>query len=200
MFLGNRNSDRSHLHQSLNLLLPMLNFISFPHHHTTSITITAHISTFAKLSHLITPSHQSSHHTISPPTPYSLHSQPVTFIFGYFHFRSHRKMFPVVSISVSGLEPSEVYSIAIDFIPGPHKYKYDGCKWNVSRDAELHSHQKWYVHPDSPQLGGDWQRKWGITFHKLKITHNHDHLHHHGYVSCFVCPKLWCEFRVIRCK
>ena len=96
--------------------------------------------------------------------------------------KAGRKMFPVVSISVSGLEPSEVYSIAIDFIPGPHKYKYDGCKWNVSRDAELHSHQKWYVHPDSPQLGGDWQRKWGITFHKLKITHNHDHLHHHGYL------------------
>ena len=91
-------------------------------------------------------------------------------------------MFPAISISVAGLEPTQLYTIAIDFLPGQHKYKYDGSKWNIARPAEPHPPQRWHVHPDSPQLGEDWEKKWGITFHKLKITHNIDRLHHDGYV------------------
>ncbi|EPB75848.1 T-box [Ancylostoma ceylanicum] len=72
--------------------------------------------------------------------------------------KSGRRMFPVLSISINGLEPSANYSLMVDM----------ECV-DSKREAELPC--RTFVHPDSPASGAHWM-KGTISFDKIKLTNN----------------------------
>ncbi|XP_077580265.1 T-box transcription factor TBX19-like [Stigmatopora nigra] len=88
--------------------------------------------------------------------------------------RNGRRMFPILKVSVSGLDPSSMYSFLLDFIPA------DGCRWKfVNREwlaadqaegwREGRGHGGIYIHPDSPNFGAHWMKA-AVTFNKVKLT------------------------------
>ena len=90
-------------------------------------------------------------------------------------------MFPVIKISVSGLEPDTKYIIVMDIVAvDDNRYKFHDSEWVVTGKAEPSLAGRLYVHPDSPVTGAVWEKQL-ISFQKLKITNNH--LDQCGYVS-----------------
>ncbi|XP_057685432.1 T-box transcription factor TBX19-like [Corythoichthys intestinalis] len=88
--------------------------------------------------------------------------------------KSGRRMFPVLKVSVSGLDPSSMYSFLLDFIPA------DGCRWKFVNHEwlaagqaegcrEERGHGGIYIHPDSPNFGAHWMKA-AVTFNKVKLT------------------------------
>lgn len=84
------------------------------------------------------------------------------------------RMFPVLKVSVSGLDPSSMYSFLLDFVPA------DGCRWKFVNGewvaagraegrAEGRGHGGIYIHPDSPNFGAHWMKA-AVTFNKVKLT------------------------------
>ena len=81
-------------------------------------------------------------------------------------------MFPVVKISISGLEPSTKYFVMMDIVPADDsRYKYQGKEWVVAGKAEPHLPGRLYLHPDSPASGSQWMRH-PVQFQKVKLTNN----------------------------
>lgn len=83
-------------------------------------------------------------------------------------------MFPVLKVSVSGLDPSSMYSFLLDFVPA------DGCRWKFVNGewvaagraegrSEGRGHGGIYIHPDSPNFGAHWMKA-AVTFNKVKLT------------------------------
>lgn len=94
-------------------------------------------------------------------------------------------MFPVVKMSVSGLEPDAKYFIVMDMVAvDDNRYKFHDSEWVVTGKAEPSMTGRLYIHPDSPATGAVWEKQL-ISFQKLKITNNH--LDTFGYVSLFQC-------------
>ena len=92
-------------------------------------------------------------------------------------------MFPVVKVSISGLEPDTLYVIAMDIVlVGNNRYEFRDSEWVVTGKAEPMGSEKGrlFVHPDSPATGASWEKQI-ITFQKCKITNNR--LDQLGYVS-----------------
>ena len=90
-------------------------------------------------------------------------------------------MFPVIKMSVSGLEPDTKYFIVMDIVAvDDNRYKFHDSEWVVTGKAEPHLPGRLYVHPDSPATGAVWEKQL-ISFQKLKITNNH--LDQFGFVS-----------------
>ncbi|KAK5890988.1 hypothetical protein CgunFtcFv8_018286 [Champsocephalus gunnari] len=84
--------------------------------------------------------------------------------------KNGRRMFPVLRVSVSGLDPRSMYSVLLDFVP------VDGCRWKFVNGewvsggrAEGRGQGGVYVHPDSPNFGAHWM-KGAVTFNKVKLT------------------------------
>uniref|UniRef100_A0A3B4XLN3 T-box-containing protein TBXT-like n=1 Tax=Seriola lalandi dorsalis TaxID=1841481 RepID=A0A3B4XLN3_SERLL len=88
--------------------------------------------------------------------------------------KNGRRMFPVLKVSVSGLDPSSMYSFLLDFVPA------DGCRWKFVNGewvaagraegrGEGRSHGGIYIHPDSPNFGAHWMKA-AVTFNKVKLT------------------------------
>ncbi|KAM8902722.1 T-box transcription factor TBX19 isoform 2-T2 [Spinachia spinachia] len=88
--------------------------------------------------------------------------------------KSGRRMFPVLKVSVSGLDPSSMYSLLLDFVPA------DGCRWKFVNGewaaagraegrGEGRGHGGIYIHPDSPNFGAHWMKA-AVTFNKVKLT------------------------------
>ncbi|XP_029378098.1 T-box transcription factor TBX19 [Echeneis naucrates] len=88
--------------------------------------------------------------------------------------KNGRRMFPVLKVSVSGLDPSSMYSFLLDFVPA------DGCRWKFVNGewvaagraegrGEGRSHGGVYIHPDSPNFGAHWMKA-AVTFNKVKLT------------------------------
>ena len=93
-------------------------------------------------------------------------------------------MFPVVKMSVSGLEPDAKYFIVMDMVAvDDNRYKFHDSEWVVTGKAEPSMTGRLYIHPDSPATGAVWEKQL-ISFQKLKITNNH--LDTFGYVSPLV--------------
>ena len=87
----------------------------------------------------------------------------------------HRRMFPVVKVSVSGLEPDVLYAVVMDIVlVGNSRYEFRDSEWVVTGEAETMGSEKGrlFVHPDSPATGAFWEKQI-ITFQKCKITNNH---------------------------
>ncbi|KAJ8283107.1 hypothetical protein COCON_G00056260 [Conger conger] len=72
--------------------------------------------------------------------------------------KAGRRMFPVVRVKVTGLDPHQQYFIAMDIIPVDNK-RYRPPPPRVS------------LHPDAPAPGHTWSTQ-VISFHKLKLTNN----------------------------
>ncbi|XP_054650701.1 T-box transcription factor TBX19-like [Dunckerocampus dactyliophorus] len=88
--------------------------------------------------------------------------------------KNGRRMFPVLKVSVSGLDPSSMYSFLLDFMPA------DGCRWKFVNGEwvaagrtevrnEGRGHGGIYIHPDSPNFGAHWMKA-AVTFNRVKLT------------------------------
>ena len=79
-------------------------------------------------------------------------------------------MFPVLKISVTGLDPNAMYSLLLDFVPtDSHRWKYVNGEWVPAGKPEASSHSCVYIHPDSPNFGAHWMKA-PISFSKVKLT------------------------------
>ncbi|XP_014197497.4 vesicle transport protein SFT2B isoform X1 [Pan paniscus] len=81
-----------------------------------------------------------------------------------------RRMFPVLKISITGLDPNAMYSLLLDFVPtDSHRWKYVNGEWVPAGKPEVSSHSCVYIHPDSPNFGAHWMKA-PISFSKVKLT------------------------------
>ena len=91
----------------------------------------------------------------------------------FFHFFlcvHHRRMFPSIDITVTGLNPNASYIMIMDVVAvGNWRYKYFQQKWVVSRQSTVAPFTDYYVHPKSPALGADWMEQ-DISFGDMKLT------------------------------
>ncbi|CAL8306641.1 unnamed protein product [Merluccius merluccius] len=89
--------------------------------------------------------------------------------------KSGRRMFPVLKVSVSGLDPSAMYSLLLDFVPTDgRRWKYVNGEWAASGRGEGRGHGEGrgqggvYIHPDSPNFGAHWMKA-AVTFNKAVL-------------------------------
>lgn len=83
-------------------------------------------------------------------------------------------MFPVLKVSVSGLDPSSMYSFLLDFVPADScRWKFVNGEWVAAGRAEGRGegrgHGGIYIHPDSPNFGAHWMKA-AVSFNKVKLT------------------------------
>ena len=79
-------------------------------------------------------------------------------------------MFPVLKVSVSGLEMSAIYEIIVDFQQiDNHKWKYINGEWQQGTKPDPVQLRCEYKHPDSPNFGSHWMKD-SISFSKVKLT------------------------------
>lgn len=84
--------------------------------------------------------------------------------------KSGRRMFPVIKLSISNLDPRAMYQIAIEFVQlESHRWKYVNGEWAPGGKSEPSSAKTLYVHPESPNFGAHWMKD-PITFSKAKLT------------------------------
>ncbi|KAK2154634.1 hypothetical protein LSH36_262g01008 [Paralvinella palmiformis] len=74
--------------------------------------------------------------------------------------KSGRRMFPVMRLNVSGLDPNAMYSFLLDFVPVEnHRWKYVNGDWVPGGKAEPNIPNTVYMHPDSPNFGAHWMKE-----------------------------------------
>eukprot|EP01136_Pigoraptor_vietnamica_P003402 Opistho-1_new@32623 len=84
--------------------------------------------------------------------------------------RSGRCLFPVLTVRVANLDPRELYSMMIDFVPADNnRWKYVGGAWVTGGRPDNPASPTVYVHPDSPNYGSFWMEK-PVSFQKVKLT------------------------------
>ncbi|KAF7258259.1 hypothetical protein EG68_04714 [Paragonimus skrjabini miyazakii] len=96
--------------------------------------------------------------------------------------KSGRRMFPVIRLSFTGLDPDAKYFVLMDIIPVDtkrYRYAYHRSSWLVAGKADPEVHLRHYIHPDSP-FTGEQLTKQTVSFEKLKLTNNV--LDRHGYI------------------
>lgn len=94
-----------------------------------------------------------------------------------------RRTFPLIRLSISGLEDTALYTVQLEFAYADNfKYKFANGEWKTSPRTEpsvgggvQRGNKKTapiiYEHPDSPKFGSHWcQEK--ISFTRLKLTNN----------------------------
>uniref|UniRef100_A0A673JVA4 T-box transcription factor TBX21 n=1 Tax=Sinocyclocheilus rhinocerous TaxID=307959 RepID=A0A673JVA4_9TELE len=84
-----------------------------------------------------------------------------------------RRMFPFLSFSVAGLDPTCHYNIVVDVIlADPNHWRFQGGKWIPCGKADTNvTGNRVFTHRDSPNTGAHWMRQ-EISFGKLKLTNN----------------------------
>ncbi|XGW05854.1 hypothetical protein V3C99_016313 [Haemonchus contortus] len=88
--------------------------------------------------------------------------------------KSGRRMFPVLSISISGLDSDASYSLMVDMEcvdSKRYRYSFHQSKWTATGPGEAELPCRTFVHPDSPAKGSHWM-KGSISFDKIKLTNN----------------------------
>ncbi|XP_069688920.1 T-box transcription factor T isoform X2 [Periplaneta americana] len=84
--------------------------------------------------------------------------------------KNGRRMFPVVKVSVSGLDPQAMYSVLLEFVQiDPHRWKYVNGEWVPGGKAEVPPPNPIYMHPESPNFGAHWMKE-PVSFAKVKLT------------------------------
>ena len=82
-------------------------------------------------------------------------------------------MFPVLSVSITGLNPQAMYSVFLDFemIDG-HRWRYVNGEWDVGgrTDPPIQSR---YRHPDAPHYGSHWMDG-PVVFNRVKLTNKNN--------------------------
>uniref|UniRef100_A0AAQ4QIL1 T-box transcription factor T n=1 Tax=Gasterosteus aculeatus aculeatus TaxID=481459 RepID=A0AAQ4QIL1_GASAC len=84
--------------------------------------------------------------------------------------KNGRRMFPVLKVNVSGLDPNAMYSFLLDFVSGDnHRWKYVNGEWVPGGKPEPQTPSCVYIHPDSPNFGAHWMKA-PVSFSKVKLT------------------------------
>nr|AHA51269.1 T-box domain-containing protein [Beroe forskalii] len=84
--------------------------------------------------------------------------------------KNGRRMFPVLKIKLSGLDPHGMYSLCLGFTPvDNHRWKYVNGEWVPGGKPEPPAPGCVYVHPDSPNFGAHWMKQ-SVSFSKVKLT------------------------------
>ncbi|KAF2904884.1 hypothetical protein ILUMI_01301 [Ignelater luminosus] len=84
--------------------------------------------------------------------------------------KNGRRMFPVVKVSVSGLDPKAMYTVLLEFVQiDNHRWKYVNGEWIPGGKAEIPPSNAIYIHPESPNFGAHWMKE-SISFAKVKLT------------------------------
>uniref|UniRef100_A0A8D0CJI0 T-box transcription factor T n=1 Tax=Scleropages formosus TaxID=113540 RepID=A0A8D0CJI0_SCLFO len=84
--------------------------------------------------------------------------------------KNGRRMFPVLKVNVSGLDPSAMYSFLLDFVAADnHRWKYVNGEWVPGGKPEPQTPSCVYIHPDSPNFGAHWMKA-PVSFSKVKLT------------------------------
>ncbi len=87
-----------------------------------------------------------------------------------FHFFHYRRMFPVLSVSIAGLNPNSMYSVLLDFAPADeHRWKYVNGEWVPGGKPDSPPPSTAYIHPDSPNFGAHWMKQ-SVGFSKVKLS------------------------------
>lgn len=95
-----------------------------------------------------------------------------------------RRMFPVLKVNVSGLDPNAMYSFLLDFVAADnHRWKYVNGEWVPGGKPEPQAPSCVYIHPDSPNFGAHWMKA-SVSFSKVKLTNK---LNGGGQVSALQC-------------
>ncbi|XP_073691313.1 T-box transcription factor T isoform X2 [Garra rufa] len=84
--------------------------------------------------------------------------------------KNGRRMFPVLKVNMSGLDPNAMYSVLLDFVAADnHRWKYVNGEWVPGGKPEPQAPSCVYIHPDSPNFGAHWM-KTSVSFSKVKLT------------------------------
>ncbi|XP_028324547.1 T-box transcription factor T [Gouania willdenowi] len=84
--------------------------------------------------------------------------------------KNGRRMFPVLKVNVSGLDPNAMYSFLLDFSSADnHRWKYVNGEWVPGGKPEPQSPSCVFIHPDSPNFGAHWMKA-PVSFSKVKLT------------------------------
>nr|XP_033810754.1 T-box transcription factor T-A-like isoform X1 [Geotrypetes seraphini] len=84
--------------------------------------------------------------------------------------KTGRRMFPVLKVSLSGLDPNSMYSILLDFVAADgNRWKYVNGEWIPGGKPEPQSPSCVYIHPDSPNFGAHWMKA-PVAFSKVKLS------------------------------
>ncbi|XP_040283103.1 T-box transcription factor T-like isoform X3 [Bufo gargarizans] len=84
--------------------------------------------------------------------------------------KNGRRMFPVLKISVTGLDPNAMYSFLMDFVTADNnRWKYVNGEWVPGGKPEPQAPSCVYIHPDSPNFGAHWMKA-PVSFSKVKLT------------------------------
>jgi len=84
--------------------------------------------------------------------------------------KNGRRMFPVLKVNLSGLDPHGMYSLCLGFTPiDNHRWKYVNGEWVPGGKPEPPAPGCVYVHPDSPNFGAHWMKQ-TVSFSKVKLT------------------------------
>ncbi|KAJ7987426.1 hypothetical protein DPEC_G00326360 [Dallia pectoralis] len=84
--------------------------------------------------------------------------------------KNGRRMFPVLKVNISGLDPHAMYSFLLDFTAADnHRWKYVNGEWVPGGKPEPQAPSCVYVHPDSPNYGAHWMKD-PVSFSKVKLT------------------------------
>ncbi|XP_049592455.1 T-box transcription factor T isoform X1 [Syngnathus scovelli] len=84
--------------------------------------------------------------------------------------KNGRRMFPVMKVNVSGLDPNAMYSFLLDFVSADnHRWKYVSGEWVPGGKPEPQTPSCVYIHPDSPNFGAHWMKA-PVSFSKVKLT------------------------------
>lgn len=96
---------------------------------------------------------------------------------------SNRRMFPFVTVQLSGLEERRVYEVEMEIVPADcRRYKFVNNSWTAVGVADSPIANFPYSHPDSPNTGEYWMSRQS-QFARVKLTNNRDSSD--GNVSCF---------------
>ncbi|XP_040821334.1 T-box transcription factor T isoform X3 [Ochotona curzoniae] len=84
--------------------------------------------------------------------------------------KNGRRMFPVLKVNVSGLDPNAMYSFLLDFVAADsHRWKFVNGEWVPGGKPEPQAPSCVYIHPDSPNFGAHWMKA-PVSFSKVKLT------------------------------
>lgn len=85
-----------------------------------------------------------------------------------FSFFACRRMFPVVKVTATGLDPKAMYTVLLEFVQiDPHRWKYVNGEWVPGGKAEVPPSNPIYIHPESPNFGSHWMKE-PISFAKVR--------------------------------
>lgn len=85
-----------------------------------------------------------------------------------------RRMFPYCRYRLSGLDPTQQYSLVLSIVPSDNlKYRFNAPRWEVSGLAEHRNNSliRAFCHNNSPRQGSAWMAG-AVSFFKLKLTNN----------------------------